>query len=183
MQAHRGRIPWATIACTCILGSVGLKLDLTEATPYNPHVANGMQPWFEGWYTRVTADSGLSFAAVTGSFPEQSLSYPAAFAGVLFQPHKGRTRTYQEFPPALHVTGPGGQPVHQQPDLLSDADFALHASDESFNLTIGGSDFSMSAATEGALLTVEGAGPLIRWGPTPGDTPEGDSWQAAGATA
>ena len=167
MQSRR--VFGTVTSCLYCLFSVGI----VTSTPFNPHVPDQTKPWFEGWYTRITTESTLSFAAVTGSFPNQDLTYPAAFAGVLCQLQTGATQAYQAFPSDLRVTGPDGQPIHQQPDQLSKANFALQATDQSFNFSIDGLSFNMSAVVGTALLTVQGTGVPMTWGPKPGDSPEG----------
>lgn len=160
---------WVVAGCAqFLLGS-----HVVTSTPFNPHVPDQKQPWFEGWYTRITSDSALSFAAVTGSFPDQELPYSTAFAGVLSQLETSGPKGYQTFPPDLLVTGPYGQPVRQQPDQLSKADFALQATDQAFNFSIDGLSFNMCAAVGGSLLTAQGTGSPLTWGPNPGDSPEG----------
>lgn len=152
-----------------------LCLKHVAATPYDPHVPDHRHTWFEGWYTRIQSDTGLSFAAVTGSFPGDLLPHSTAYAGILYQPHVGHTKAYHAFPSDLVVTGIDGQPVKHQPDQLSEANFALHATDKFVNVSVHGLSLHMSFAAEGALLEVEGYGPLLSWGSKPGDSPEGIS--------
>ena len=164
MQTCRGWFLLSAIALFCC--------NCVKATPYNPHVPAENQRWFEGWYTRVTTNSGLSLAAVTGSFPDQALPHPAAFAGILFQPQDGGLKSFQALSQNIIVKGPEGQPVNDQPTDLGHADFSLQAEDRSCNLTVNDLTFSMSVAAEDALLTIKGEGPIVPWGPN-GETPEG----------
>ena len=164
-------MPCRVVVAVCTQFLLGSRV--VTSTPFNPHVPDQKQPWFEGWYTRITSDSALSFAAMTGSFPDQELTYPTVFAGVLSQLETSPPKGYQTFPPGLLVTGLDGRPVRQQPDQLSKADFALQATDQAFNFSIDGLSFNMSAAVGGSLLTAQGTGSPLTWGPHPGDSPEG----------
>lgn len=91
----------------------------------------------------------------------------------MYQPQTGSTKAYHTFPSHLHVTGANGRPVHRQPDQLSEADFAIHASDASVDFTVNRTGFNASFAAEGAVLEIQGSGAILSWGSLPGDSPEG----------
>lgn len=144
-----------------------------RASPYDPHVP-GHAPWFEGWYTRVIdRDSDLSFGAMAGYFPNQTLTEPSTFAGILYAASRANlTQAYQHLPPSITLTDSDGTPVHKQPSKLGQAHFALHTADKSCNLTAKSTAFEMSVMAGDATLTVKGDSAGMPWGPG-GETPEG----------
>lgn len=167
MQVCRRPLAWLASLCAIIAA--------TNASPYDPHLS-GPTPWFEGWYTRVV-DSGsdLSFGAVTGYFPDQVLTEPSYFAGLLFASSQANsTRAYRHLPPGIAITGSDGRPVHKQPAKLGSPDFALHTADSTCNLTINGTAFAMAVTAENVTLTIQSNAPGMPWGPG-GEGPEGVS--------
>jgi hypothetical protein len=99
----------------------------------DPHVPTGTGPWFEGWYTRITDEGGSrSIAVIVGSHKKGGGAYRpgmmlAGYIGVLISEGNGSpTRSFAVFPQETFMLA-GGEPVTQDPDLFSPADFEWNA--------------------------------------------------------
>ena len=75
-STHSSRSSAMSPLCTLVaLAAFLAALHTAECNQFAPHLRNG-SPWFEGWYTRITA-ANASIGFIFGDYPNQQLTDPS----------------------------------------------------------------------------------------------------------
>jgi len=146
---------------------------MVMGSQYDPHVANS-NPWFEGWYTRVSTPQDGSFGLIVGSFVQPNDMEHSCYAAILSETG-GVLKEYKAYPKSITVTKQGA-PVTKQPDRVSPPVFELFSSEGEFSMNVTQKSIAVSAKmdVDGKASTLEFdiSGPHEEWG-RDGEGPEG----------
>jgi len=145
------------------------------SSPFDPHLQprQSPNPFFEGWYTRLTdVDLKLSAAIIVGSYqPPQSTDFSENWLAFLFD-YKHTMTTIQVFPKAVSITR-GGQPVTDDPDPWVPAQFEYMIPEYGWlRVGNGTSDLNFTVAGYSIVMHLDHRVPWDRFIPD-GPGPEG----------
>lgn len=141
------------------------------ASLYSPHVPSG-DPWFEGWYSRISTPSvSNSIGVIFGHYPKSSgLDGPAVYCALIVDLGDGQPEIYETHPHAATVLVNGAN-VAQDPDVDSPPNFSINTDDGAIKLSQRGAMQSIHVNISGAILSATFTDPEP-WGPN-GASPEG----------
>lgn len=147
------------------LSSLLLSVGAVEASLYSPHLPDP-NPWFEGWYTRISRTStGHQLGVLFGSFPSaDGLSSPPAYAAAVIDSPDGTHKTWEEFPGGATVLD-HGQVVTKDPDYRSAAEFSYVDDNGAANFTHVGDVQNLRLTFEDGTIIETTSSDREEWAP------------------